>query len=183
MMIQFHLDIDQYIGSSLKTAVCAGPRKAAQLCKNISFRGLAPNTWKAICTRKGCFPKSKKLRYDWNQEFADILLEPLAIPWGKVLNEQLLELYGTFSITVTGSLREFARDLEESVAPICGPSYRPLKGILSQILLLEKQVQSKIAESQRLGKEAARNFPSSVKRLVLNRMRPVYIKCKEESGT
>lgn len=165
MMSHFHQDIDQYIGSSLKSAVCAGPRKAAHLCKNISFRELAPNTWKAICTRKGYFPKSKKLRHD------------------RVLNEQLLELYGTFSTTVIESLREFAHDLEESVAPICGPSYQPLKGILSQILLLEKQVQSKVAESQRLGKEAAQDFPCDVKRLVLNCIRPVYRKCKEESGT
>ncbi len=166
----------------LEQAVNAGAIKARDLCEHLGSGEISPMTWKAICKRGGTFRNSKKVRYDWNEAFSEVFLSPLTLYWSSVLHNKMTELHTVYSTKLIESLGNFVQNLRLSIAPICGPSYKPFQDILAQVPYLEDQIRMKVLESLKLSKENAQAIHHDIKPLIKGRLQPVYKACLAESG-
>jgi hypothetical protein len=175
-------DIKRNLEDNLKSVEKTGIQKAEELCKTLSSGEISAVTWKAICKRKGVFKNSKKIQYDWNEEFSEAYLESLTLRWTLVLHKNLSRYHTTLSEKLIEALRIFSRDLDKSASPICGPGYKPLKTILAQLPHLEDQIRSKVATFLKLGKNEAAKIHEEVTPVVKTHLNDFYAKCGEEKG-
>lgn len=174
--------INKNLRQGLEQAVNVGATKARDLCEDLGSGDISPMTWKAICKRGGSFRNSKKVKYDWNEAFSELFLSPLALLWNFVLHNKMAELHAAFSGKVIGSLGNFVQNLRVSIAPICGPSYKPLQDILAQVPYLEDQIRTKVAESLKFSRDHAQAIHHEIEPLVEEHLKPVYEACLAESG-
>jgi hypothetical protein len=174
--------INNNLQKGLKQAVTAGTIKAGKICEDLASGDISPMTWKAICKRGGSFRNKKKVPYDWNEAFSEPFLSPLAVPWNFVFSTKMTELHAYFSVKAIESLGEFVRNLKASIAPICGPSYKPLQDILAQVPYLEDQIRTKVAESLKMSKDSAQAIHYDIGPIVQEGMQSVYDACLAEKG-
>jgi hypothetical protein len=181
-MTNIRSNIKRNLEDNLKAVQEIGILKAEKLCNSLSSGEIGALTWKAICRRKGVFKNSKKIQYDWNEEFSEVYLQPLTLSWNSVIHNNLSRYHTTFSEKLVEALRTFSQELDKSASPICGPGYKPLKTILAQIPHLEVQIRSKVATSLRLGKEEATKIHDGITPVVKTHLVDFYEKCVEEKG-
>jgi hypothetical protein len=176
-------DIKRNLEDALKAVEEIGILKAGELCKSMSSGEIPAVTWKAICRRKGVFKNSKKIPYDWNEDFSGAYITPLALAWNLVWHNHLSRYHTTLSEKLIEALRTFSRDLDKSASPICGTGYKPLKTILAQVPHLEDQIRSKVAVSLKFGKDEATKILEEITPVVKTHLIDFYEKCVEEKGT
>jgi len=146
--------IKRHLKAAINHAVISGMTKAEELYKKLASSDISPATWKAICKRNGIF-RNRKCLHDWNEAFAEVFLEPLAISWNYVFHNRLQKVHQQYSVNSTTLLKEFAKNMEESMAQICGSNPKPVKDIIAQAPLLEDQINTKVMESLKFGKDQA----------------------------
>ncbi len=164
---------------SLARAARKATSKAKKICIEYSSGEIAPATWRAICKRNGTFKNTKRINYDWNEAFAEIYLQPLALAWSRVLSSAMTNIHKAYLATIIASLRIFSYSLAASIA---GPSFKAMKGILGQLPSLEDQIKGKVTQSQRNGQTRGREIHTSIKGLIMKHMLPVYRSCALQVG-
>ncbi|KAN0112747.1 hypothetical protein V8E51_005698 [Hyaloscypha variabilis] len=171
--------------STLEKAVADAPKAAAKQCERIISQKIPPQTWKAICTRGGFYTTVGKHQkhYDWQQDFAAVILLPFTGAWHEIINKEMSQLLEQHEIDVLREFRTFGDGLQNMIVPVCnGTTYQALQGIIEMKLLLENEAKARLSSIRRLRNECAQDITDAATRVVKQSLQPHTSKMSKENG-
>jgi len=173
------------IVSNLDKAVDVASSKSQTRGLNTISAGIACGTWQAISRRSGgAYTTSRKagnVPHHWNEDFALIFMDTLALSWKNVFQTRLPNYHQRFSSDITKALEEFKVSFSKSISDVCG-TYPSAENILDKIPLMEDNIREAVAELLKRRQEVADVAQGTIRGSIRAEMKPLYDEFSQESG-
>ncbi|KAE8368221.1 hypothetical protein BDV27DRAFT_168356 [Aspergillus caelatus] len=172
----FDVNIVNRLDRAIKHGCVEFPRIISQWNAPWAEGGLAFNTYRAICRRRGVFKER-----DWNQELANPLLDKIVGGWTRTFCVKVPLQLNEFAVSLEGSLQEFhtrAIALADRSAPSDKNTGMPEVMLSTYCKTLGhelKRVEASIKSEQ---KELNRIFAKTIE----TELHQAYEECAEQSG-
>lgn len=138
-------------------------------------------TWRAICRRGGWFKSSKgskEAAYNWNTDFSEFYLYPLAGSWKPLLVDMLVAQEQVYLNVLCGKLAEFSTLAKSSVETLCGQYYPPaLEFLLKRVPHMQNRVREHIKKAFETLQRRVQDINLEIKALIVDGLKVVYKKC------